>query len=99
MAIVDLPEPVPPMIAVVWPVLQEKLTCRNVSSCASAKRNVTSRNASTSPSGSGPRPLISTAAPGSGSAICGLWSSTSRTRSQHSSALGKVMITICAIIR
>ena len=25
--------------------------------------------------------------------------STSRTRSQHSSALGKVMITICAIIR
>ncbi len=26
-------------------------------------------------------------------------SSTSRTRSQHSSALGKVMITICAIIR
>ena len=93
-ATVDLPLPVPPIIAVVCPRLQAKLSFLKVYSSASAKRKATRSNLRTSPafwlSFTGSETL---------SAIVGEKSSTTRMRSQHSNALGRVRMTICAIIR
>ena len=89
----DLPEPVPPMTAVVSPRRQTKFRWPRVSSSASWKRKDTSRKASTS--------RQSASSPGSSSTrstISGLWSSTRRMRSQHSRARGRVRMTIWAIM-
>ncbi len=47
LAMVDLPEPVEPMIAVVWPRRQEKSISGTVSSSASGKRKETWSNVAT----------------------------------------------------
>ena len=93
-ATVDFPLPVPPIIAVVFPRLQVKLRFFKVYSSASAKRKNTFSKASTSRlfSLSSTRWLLL-------SAIVGEKSITSPIRLQHSSARGRVKITICAIIK
>ena len=81
------------MTAVVSPRRQVKLRWLRASSSASWKRKDTSRKVSTS--------SVSASSGSSSvrSAISGLWSSTSPTRSQHSRARGRMRITIWAIIR
>ena len=94
-AMVDLPVPVPPMMAVVWPRRQVKSSSLRVSSSASAKRKETLRKDSTS----GASSSKGWGGPLTRSWISGVWSSTTCTRSQHSSARGIIIMTIWAIIK
>ena len=93
-ATVDLPLPVPPMMAVVSPRRQVKDRFRRVYSSASAKRKETSWKVSTSRT-----PWMSWGASRTRSVISGSWSSTWRMRSQHSRDRGRMRITIWAIMR
>jgi len=88
---VDLPLPVLPMMAVVWPRRRTKSRSWRVASSASAKRNQACWKAQTaSPSVWGRLPAPSV--------ISGRWERTASIRSRQTLARGRSMRTIWAII-
>ena len=92
LAMVDLPEPVLPMMAVVWARRKEKSTSCRVSSSASEKRRPTWSKRATS------SPTPSRRAHSASSAISGARSRTSAERVRHAMARGTDRMAICAII-
>ena len=94
---VDLPEPVLPMMAVVWPRRRTKSRLRRVSSSASSKRKLTWSKRATSLAsavagcaGFSPsaRPVMAAAVPTAGSLIAESMSRTSFARERHAQARG-----------
>ena len=90
LAIVDLPDPVAPMIAVVFPASAVNEMCSTAGADASRYVNVTSLNSISAPKGAPSRE--SSASRGfSGSVMVGSHSMTSSTRSAATFARGSMM--------